>query len=143
MASYYAQIDVSINETKTIVRKTVPKTSVPGGKVSISDPKQKTKINTKLLTTSIAIGAYANGVIGSYTGNKHSQNNINSMLGVAGVGVLAINNPVLALSSVAGYTIKRLTDVTIEQKNSSQESEYRRSYLGNMTTSGSRWRGGN
>lgn len=148
MASYYAQIDVNITDNSgAVVKTTTPKPPKPK-KVTIPKPADNTEkssfssSSTKITGALLTGIAFANSSIGSYTGNKTSQSNISATLGVIGVGLSLIKNPMLGGIAIASYSVKRITDVAIEQKNSEQQSEYSRTYLGKITTSGSRWKGG-
>lgn len=145
MASFYAQIDVNlmadIKGGKPTLTKKPPKTT--NVKIYKKEPLHININKTKLVSAVMASASFANSAIGSYTGNKNTQSNTSTMLGITGVALVAMKNPALAVGAVASYSIKRATDMYIEQKNSEQESRYNQSYIGKMTTSGSRWKGGN
>lgn len=148
MASYYAQIDVNITDNSGSVVKTTTPKKPKIKKLKPPKPADNTE-ETKFSSSSTKVAgalltgmAFANSAIGSYTGNKTTQSNISATLGVLGVGLSLIKNPLLGGIAIASYSVKRITDMTIEQKNSEQQSQYSQSYLGKMTTSGSRWRGG-
>jgi hypothetical protein len=81
-----------------------------------------------------------NSAVGSYTGNKVRQNNISVGLRFASMGISFAINPIFGAIHLATTVGKEIADVNIRQINSQQESAYRRSYMGNITTSGSRWR---
>ena len=149
MASYYAQIDVNITDNSGAVVKTTTPKPPKTKKVIVPKPADNTEkssfssSSTKIAGALLTGIAFANSSIGSYTGNKNSQSNISATLGVIGVGISLIKNPMLGGIAIASYSVKRITDMAIEQKNSEQESRYNQSYIGKMTTSGSRWKGGN
>lgn len=148
MASYYAQIDVNITDASgNVVKTTTPK--VPKNEsTKPKKPKDDNEDVNVLSVTTKTIGlvtssiAFANSAVGSYTGNKTTQSNINTTLGLVGMGLAIAHNPLVGGLALAGFAIKRTTDIIIEQKNSEQESAYNQSYMGKMTTSGSRWKGG-
>ena len=148
MASYYAQIDVNITDNSgSSVKTTTPKKpkplKLPPPKPSDNTEKSEfSSSSTKVVGALLTGMAFANSAVGSYTGNKHTQSNISSTIGILGVGLSLVKNPLLGGIAIASYSVKRITDMAIEQKNSQQQSEYSQSYLGKMTTSGSRWRGG-
>lgn len=144
MASYYAQIDVNLYEGDGNLKKaTTPKpTMLLTTKPKVQTNKQKNfTFPTKITTALIASASFANSSIGAYTGNKNLQSNISSSLGILGVGIATIKNPILGAIAISSYAIKRSVDISIQEKNSYQQSMYNQSYLGRMTTSNSRWRG--
>lgn len=96
----------------------------------------------KITAGVLASSKIANDAIGSYTGNKARQSNINSMIALSTLIYGAFKNPTIALATASSFLIKKSIDNTIEIKNAEQQNRYRTSYLGNMTTSGGRWRGG-
>lgn len=148
MASYYAQIDVNITDNSgAVVKTTTPKKPKikklePPKPSDNTDNSKFSNSSTKITGALLAGMAFANSSIGSYTGNKTTQSNISATLGAIGLGISLIKNPALGSIAIATYSIKRITDMAIEQKNSQQQSEYSRTYLGKITTSGSRWKGG-
>lgn len=149
MASYYAQIDVNITDNSgTVVKTTTPKPpktkKVKTFKPADNTEKSSFSISSTKITGALLAGmAFANSSIGSYTGNRASQSNTSSALGVLGIGVTLVKNPVVGSIAIATYSVKRIVDMEIEQRNSEQQSAYSQSYMGKMTTSGSRWKGGN
>ena len=127
MASYYAQIDVNLTENNvTVVKTTTPK-KPKNEKLKPKKVKDDSEnINflssaTKIYGTLMASIAFSNSSIGSYTGNKTSQSNVNTMLGMIGIGTSLIVNPAVGAAALASYSIKRATDIAIEQKNSELE----------------------
>ena len=89
----------------------------------------------------LATAAMANSAVGSYTGNKLRQSNIQTLLTIGGLGATALVSPTAAIIATTTMLIKNAIDYEIRLVNSRQESNFKRSYKGNMTTSGSRWRG--
>lgn len=149
MASYYAQIDVNITDNSgAVVKTTTPKKPKPK-KLPPPKPSDNTEkstfssSSTKITSALLASMAFANSAIGSYTGNRTSQSNVSATLSALGMGIALIKNPLVGGIAIATYSAKRITDMAIEQKNSEQQSAYSQSYMGKITTSGSRWKGGN
>jgi hypothetical protein len=93
--------------------------------------------------------AMANNAVGSYTGNQLRQSNINATLGIAttvaaiGIQIATQNYVGAALTAGAAIvsTAKQAINYNIRVMNSQEESRYRLAYLGNPTTSGSRFKG--
>jgi len=147
MAGFYANFKVEFDQI------------VDGGKKG-----SKSKVNKqfKAITNAISIssgiivssGYVINSKVGSYTGNKVKQANIKNAFTVASkvagaVGLFAkastaggpVVGAIIAGGGLALDTINTITDITIKQANMRQEFDYKNSLIGNMATSGSRWKG--
>ena len=136
MAGYYAELNVYLNSGKE------PLTEEQKLQKKQKQQIEKTKKTAAKVTgTTLAVAAYANSKVGQYTGNKMRQANNQTTLALTGMGLLALKNPVVGITALATYVTKSAIDTQINIINSQQESAYRMSYKGNMTTSGSRWRG--
>lgn len=135
MAGYYAELNVFLGES--------PKSSSgKTGKKSKGKKKSKMKsIATKTSGVLMASAIYANSKVGEYTGNKLRQSNNATSLALIGMGIASFANPLAGTLAVTSFAVKSAIDNSIRIKNSQQESAYRMSYKGNMTTSGSRWKG--
>ena len=79
--------------------------------------------------------------IGQYTGNKIAANNANQVIALSSLALAAIINPVQGATALSAYLSNNVSDYAIRIKNSEEESNYKMSLIGNMTSSNSRWRG--
>lgn len=102
--------------------------------------------STKALAFVGASAAFANQAVGAYTGNKVRQQNISQGLkiagsvgGLIGIGIRTGNPYIVAATAIIAAT-KVGVDTAIRITNANQEAKFRRSYMGNITSSGSRWR---
>ena len=143
MASRYAEVVININGANATG------TSSPSAGKGKTTPKVKTKSaddGIRLSTASKIAGSVlsalsiANNAVGAYTGNKVRQSNIAAGLSLASVGISFAINPYLGALHLAAKGVKRGVEYMVDSNNSRQESNYKRSYMGNITTSGSRWR---
>lgn len=99
------------------------------------------KAVSKTAALALATATMVNSAVGSYTGNKLRQSNIQTLITLGGIATTAIVSPTAAAIAATTFAIKSAVDYEIRMVNSRQESNFKRSYRGNMTTSGSRWRG--
>lgn len=135
--SQYARVDYHINNLK------VGKTRRPkGSRNKIKDQNRKARSAIQLVGSTILQSSQMLATkAGNYTGNKIKKENIKA---VSKVGSYALAIAVNVYAGVA-YTLLDITntvvDYNINSINSIQESNYKNSYLGNPTTSNSRWRG--
>lgn len=143
MASRYAEVVININGANasgTSSPSTGKGKTTPKVKNKSSDDGIKLSTASKIAGSVLSALSIANNAVGSYTGNKVRQQNIATGLSLASVGISLAINPFLGALHLATMTTKKVIDISIEQINSRQESAYKRSYMGNITTSGSRWR---
>lgn len=133
----YAEFVVNINNGVSSKTGTVQK---------LKRKKKKTKFNGKK-ALSIA-NMYAsrtaqliNSKVGAYTGNKVATSNRNESIMLASMAITALINPAYGIGSFAIHALNNSLDFAVRMKNSQEESDYKRSYLGNMATSKSRWKG--
>lgn len=82
-----------------------------------------------------------NSKVGAYTGNKVATANRNETIMLASMAITALTNPLYGIGSFAIHALNNSIDFAVRMKNSQEESDYKRSYLGNMATSKSRWKG--
>lgn len=129
MAEYYGELNINYY----------------GGRTKRKSKKQR---QSQAITRGIKLASFSSKTtssvitrVGQYTGNKISQRNISTLVKYSGFAVTAIGSPYVALASVAVDTANNLTDFVIRNVNSEQQNDYKRSLLGNMATSNSRWRG--
>lgn len=107
---------------------------------------QKSKFNGKkaLNIASMYVSRTAqliNSKVGAYTGNKVSTSNRTEAIMLGSMAITALINPAYGIGSFAIHALNNSLDFAVRMKNSQEESDYKRSYLGNMTTSKSRWKG--
>lgn len=138
MAGIYASLDVYVNTPMPL--KAYQNKKSPQQSSSESKQSNIAKTTSTLLAITTATASYANAKVGQYTGNKIRQSNIQQGINLAAMGIGTAINPVVGLTTLAGYLVKNSIDYGIRVINTQQEAEFKRSYRGKMTTSGSRWR---
>ena len=141
MASRYAEVVININGANASgTRSPSAGRGITTPRVAKDDSSIKLSTASKITSSVLSALSIANNAVGAYTGNKVRQSNIATGLSLASSLISFSINPVLGALHLGTMVTKRLVDVSIEAINSKQETEYKRSYMGNMTTSGSRWR---
>lgn len=141
MASFYAEVNVNTAEYRAKLLKQQEKAE----RDQIKDKDKRTKKIKKIASKSIGIALttanYVNAKVGQYTGNKMRQSNVSTLLTISGLVAGAFIDPFGAAIAASALAIKSTVDYSIRIKNAQQESNFKMSYRGNMTTSGSRWKG--
>ena len=141
MASRYAEVVININGANASgTRSPSAGKGKTTPKVEKDDSSIKLPTASKIASMVLSSANIVNSVVGSYTQNKVRQSNISAGLRIASMGISFSINPILGAIHLATTVGKTIADVSVKQINSQQESAYRRSYMGNITTSGSRWR---
>lgn len=135
MANEYAVIHVATNVS-------VEKEEKRQARLKKKKQQEFKQLASKTTTLTIATASLVNSAVGSYTGNRMRQSNTQVILGASALAVGMFFNPVASAITATTIVMKGLIDEHIRTINSQQEGNYRRSYKGNMTTSGSRWKGG-
>lgn len=137
MAGHYAEFVVNLNNI--------------GGdnkpKFSRAREQRQEENNYRAIRGTIAVVAKSvsvvNNQVGAYTGNKVKQQNIKQGIAIATSIAVSVINPSLGVAMLAGNTIDSSIGYMTNMINTQQETTYKTSLVGKMSTSGSRWRGEN
>lgn len=137
MAGHYAEFVVNLNNI--------------GGdnkpKFSKAREQRQEENNYRAIRGTIAVVAKSvsvvNNQVGAYTGNKVKQQNIKQGIAIATSIAVSVINPSLGVAMLAGNTIDSTIGYMTNMINTQQETTYKTSLVGKMSTSGSRWRGEN
>ena len=137
MAGHYAEFVVNLNNI--------------GGdnkpKFSKAREQKQEENNYRAIRGTIAVisksASIINNQVGAYTGNKVKQQNIRQGIGIATAIAVSVINPSLGVTMLAGNTIDNTVSYITNMVNTQQETTYKTSLVGKMSTSGSRWRGEN
>lgn len=135
MANEYAVIHVATNVS-------VEKEEKRQARLKKKREAQYKHLIMKSTALNVATASVVNSAVGSYTGNRMRQSNTQAVLGASALVLGAMYNPIASAITATTVVMKGLVNEQIRSINSQQEGNYRRSYKGNMTTSGSRWKGG-
>lgn len=137
MAGHYAEFVVNLNN---IGGENKPK-------FSKAREQRQEENNYRAIRGTIAVVAKSvsvvNNQVGAYTGNKVKQQNIRQGIGIATAIAVSVVNPTLGVTMLASNTIDSAIGYMTSMINTQQETTYKTSLVGKMSTSGSRWRGEN
>ena len=137
MAGHYAEFVVNLNN---IGGETKPKFSKAREQKQAEDNYRSIRGTIAVVAKSVSV---VNNQVGAYTGNKVKQQNIRQGIGIATALAVSAINPGLGIAMLTGNPIESTVSYMTNMINTQQETTYKTSLVGKMSTSGSRWRGEN